>query len=144
MAIEENKIVFYRWFEETWNNGNLAVVEELTANNFVLHAPGPGVPPGVDGFKQIVSVWRTAFPSGTMTVDDLIAGEDKVVVRWTASGTQTGQYFGISPTGKQVTWTGITIYRIADGKLQEGWGELDMLGMMQQLDVIPQPSQGEE
>jgi predicted ester cyclase len=137
MSTNDNKIVFHRWFEETWNKGNLAVADELTAANFVLHAPGPGMPPGVDGFKQVITVWRTAFPDGTMTLDELLSERDKVVARWTASGTQNGQYFVIPPTGKQVTWTGITIYRLAGGKIQEGWGELDMLGLYQQLGIPP-------
>lgn len=138
MSIEENKAIFRHWFEETWNKGNLEVADELTAPDFVLHAAGP-MAPGLEGFKQTVTQWLTGFPGGRMTIDDLFAEDDRVIARWTASGTHNGELFGISPTGKKVSWMGITIYRLAGGKIAEAWGEVDTLGMMQQLGVIPTP-----
>jgi len=74
-----------------------------------------------------------------MTVEDVIAEEDRVVVRWTAQGTQQGELLGVPPTGKQVTVTGIDVYRIENGRTAEHWGNFDQLGMLQQLGVIPVP-----
>ena len=140
MSIEENKATFRRWFEETWNKGNMDVTDELTSPDFTLHAAGP-MAPGFEGFKQSVDQWLTGFPGGRMTIDDLFAEEDRVIARWTASGTHSGELFGIPPTGKQVSFMGITIYRLADDKIAEAWGEVDTFSMMQQLGVIPTPGQ---
>ena len=80
---------------------------------------------------------RTSFPDFHVTSEDIIAEGDKVVSRWTASGTHKGELFGIPPTGKKATWKGISIYRFADGKIVEAWGDADFLGLLQQLGVMP-------
>jgi len=141
MSTEDNKARSRRFFEEVWGRGNLAVIDELTASNFIDHNATPGLPPGLEGFKQFVVMYRDAFPDMEISVDDVIAEGDKVVIRWTARGTNTGPLFGMPTTGKAATITGITIERKVDGKTVEGWNNFDQLGMLQQLGVIPVPGQ---
>ena len=140
MSIEENKAIIRRWLEEGWTNGNLSVADELIDPSFIAHvAGGQAVPSGPDGVRQIVATWRTGFPDGRMTVDDLLGEEDKVVIRMTWRGTHQGDFYGIAPTHRQVSVTSIGIDRVVNGKIVEGWGEVDMLGMYQQLGVIAAP-----
>lgn len=138
MSTEENKAIIRRWLDEGWTKRNLAVADELIDSNFTVHgAGGQAVPSGPEGVKQLVIEWRTGFPDGQMIIDDLFAEEDKVVIRMTWRGTHKGEFYGIAPTGKQVNVTSIGIDRVANGKIVEGWGEVDMLGMYQQLGAIP-------
>lgn len=139
MSTEQNKALAFRFIEEIWNQKNLAVAKELMAATYVFHTPGspPGLPPGPEGFQQFASVFFAAFPDVHTSIEDQLAEGDKVVTRWTSRGTNTGSLFGVSATGKSATITGITIDRIADGKIVESWDELDQLGMLQQLGVIP-------
>ncbi|HRF62642.1 MAG TPA: ester cyclase [Candidatus Competibacter sp.] len=140
MSIEENKAIIRRWLEEGWTNGNLSVADELIDPDFIAHvAGGQAVPSGPDGVRQIVTAWRTGFPDGRMVIDDLIGVADKVVIRMTWRGTHQGDFYGIAPTNRQVSVTSIGIDRVVNGKIVEGWGEVDMLGMYQQLGVIAAP-----
>ena len=139
-SIEENKAMTRRIFE-VFNTGNLALADELIATNVVDHQAPPGIEPGLAGFKQIVTMFRTAFPDIQMTIEDIIAEGDKVVTRSTMRGTHQGEFMGIPPTGKQFTATAIDIVRFAGGKGVEHWGNSDDLGMLQQLGVIPTPGQ---
>lgn len=136
---EENKAVSRRVIEESFNQGNLAVIDELVAADYVDHNLPPGFPEGREGFKQLVAMYRAAFPDVQMTVEDVFAEGDKVAFRWTAIGTHQGELMGIPATNKQVTVTGIEIDRLVDGKIVEHWAEFDQMGMMQQLGVIPSP-----
>ena len=139
MSTEQNKTLARRFIEEIWNQKNLAVAKELMAATYVFHTPGspPGLSPGQEGFQQFASAFFTAFPDVHTSIEDQIAEGDKVVTRWTSRGTNTGSLFGMPATGKSATITGITIDRIAEGKIVESWDELDQLGMLQQLGVIP-------
>lgn len=140
MSIEENKAIIRRWLEEGWTNGNLSVADELIDPDFIAHvAGGQAIPSGPDGVRQIVTAWRTGFPDGRMVIDDLIGVADKVVIRMTWHGTHQGDFYGIAPTNRQVSVTSIGIDRVVNGKIVEGWGEVDMLGMYQQLGVIAAP-----
>jgi steroid delta-isomerase-like uncharacterized protein len=138
---EQNKAIARRIFEEVWNESNLDVIDELYTKDVVNHALPPGLPPGIDGFKAFAGMYLSAFPDTKMTVDDQITDGDKVVTRWTGTGTQTGELMGIPPTGKRVTVTGIDFQRIAGGKIVESWGQFDQMGMMQQLGVVPSPGE---
>ncbi len=143
MSIEENKAIIRRWLEEGWSKGNLAVADELIGTNFVVHgAGGQAISSGPEGVKQLVATWRTGFPDGQMSIDDLLAEGDKVVIRMTWRGTHKGHFYGIAPTGKRVEVTSLGIDRLANGKIVEGWGEVDMLGMYQQLGAITLPTVG--
>jgi steroid delta-isomerase-like uncharacterized protein len=141
---EVNKAIVHRSFEEVWNQGKLVVADEIYDASFVAHGLGVELPPGPEGFKQFVSVYRSAFPDLHFTIEDQFAEGDRVVARWTARGTHKGELMGIPATGKPVVVTGIDIYHIRSGKAVESWINWDALGMMQQLGVIPPMGQGGE
>ncbi len=141
---EKNKAIARRVIEEVWNQGKLDVMDEIYATDFILNDPAVGEVRGTEGLKQYVSMYRTAFPDVQLTIEDMIAEGDKVVTRFTFTGTHKGELMGIPPTGVQVTMTGIAISRIAGGKVVEDWVNGDDLGMLQQLGVIPPIGQGEE
>jgi steroid delta-isomerase-like uncharacterized protein len=100
---------------------------------------------GPEDVKRFMGEFREAFPDFHSTIEDQIAEGDKVVTRWTMSGIHQGEFRGIAPTGKQITVTGIGIFRFSDeGKVIESWDNFDQLGMMRQLGVVPSPEQSEE
>jgi steroid delta-isomerase-like uncharacterized protein len=134
---EQNKAISRRLFEQVWNKGDLAVLDELYAPDLVNHDAQPGLLPGIEGAKQFIGMYLAAFPDTHMVVEDQVAEEDKVVTRWTATGTHKGELMGIPPTGKQVKVSGITIDRLEGGKIVEEWASFDQLGMLQQIGVIP-------
>jgi steroid delta-isomerase-like uncharacterized protein len=136
---EQNKALARRAFEEVWNQGKLTVIDELTAASATYSDPNvPGGKfTGPEGVKQFVQIYRGAFPDVRITINDQIAEGDKVVTRWTATGTHKGQLMGIAPTNKHATVTGVNIDRYQDGKVVEAWASYDMLGMLQQLGVVP-------
>ena len=139
MSTEENKAMLRHLFEEVWNQGNLAAVDELFAADYVLHDPTHLVR-GPEGFKAYVSAFRAAFPDLHATVEDQIAEGNRAAMRFTARGTHKGEFQGIPPTGKQIALSGISIQRFVDGKIVENWVSLDALGalgMLQQLGVLP-------
>jgi predicted ester cyclase len=144
VSAEENKALARRWFEDLFNAGNLEVADEIIAPEHVNHDPTiPGIPSGPEGQKQIVNVYRGAFTNAHITVEEQLAEGDRVVTRWSGSGTHQGELMGVAPTGNQVTITGLTINRISDGKIVESWSNYDALGMMRQIGAIPEPGQGE-
>lgn len=136
---EQNKKLVRQTFEEVWNRGNYAVIDERFAGDYVGHSVSEIE--GPEGAKGFAAAMRGAFPDFQYTVEDEIAEGDRVGHRWTARGTHEGEFQGIPPTGEQVTITGISIYRVANGKLVEGWTNADMLGLMQQLGAVPAPGQ---
>lgn len=134
---EENKALSKRFLDEIWNKGNMGVIGELMDENYINHSAPPGFSQDREGFRQFATMYRAAFPDFSMTVDDQVAEGDKVVTRFTATGTHTGELMGIAPTGKKVRVTGIAIGRYADGKNVEAWSEFDQAGMLQQIGVLP-------
>jgi steroid delta-isomerase-like uncharacterized protein len=144
MSAEQNAELFRRFIEEGFNRGDMSVVDEALAPDFVEHEElPPGIAPGREGVKQFVGMLRSAFPDFKFTIDDVVAQGDKVVIRSTWTGTQQGEFLGIPPTGRGVSFGVIDIVRIAGGKAVEHWGQMDSLRMMQQLGVIPAPGAGE-
>src|SRR4051812_11078744 len=144
MSTEENKVLSRRVIEELFNAGNLDVANELIAQDHVHHDPAMREEGhGIEDFKQFAAMYRSAFPDVHIEIEDQIAEGDKVVSRWVAQGTHEGELIGIAPTGNRVTVAGMTIDRIADGKVAETWDNYDALGMMQQLGVIPSPEQAQ-
>jgi steroid delta-isomerase-like uncharacterized protein len=136
---EQNKTISRRSVEEAFNKGNLDVLDELVSPSFVNHDPAsPEDIRGVEGFKEFVNTYRSAFPDVRVTIEDQIAEGDKVVSRWSARGTQKGELQGIPASNKQVTVTGISIDKIEGGKIVESWNNWDTLGMLQQLGAIPE------
>ena len=139
MSTDENKALVRRWFAET-DRGNDAIIDELCAPEYVDHSPPlPGMGDGSAAVRQANAVLRAAFPDTVHTVDDQIAEGDKVVTRLRGRATFTGECLGIQPNGKVVEITGISIHRIANGKLVEHWANFDSLSFMQQLGVVPMP-----
>ena len=138
MSVEENKAIARRHFEELWNKGDLAVADEIYAATAIGRDPtGPEHGGYPDYEKQVVLRDRAGFPDEQVTIEEQIAEGDLVVTRWTSRGTHTGDFMGLTPTGKQVTATGVHIHRIVDGKIIEIWAMADYLGFLQQLGVIP-------
>lgn len=136
----QNRMQVRRAIEEIWNRGNYAVLDEFVARDLVVHASTPGAEiHGAEGAMQFYVALRAAFPDLHFTIEDQIAEGDRVVTRWSATGTHDGEFQGIPPTGKQVTLTGIDIDRLANGKVVECWPQVDELGLLQQLGVIPAP-----
>jgi len=136
---DQNKVAARRMIEEVWNQANLGLIDELVSPNATFHdanVPG-GTFSGPEGMKQFVQIYRGAFPDVRMTINDQIAEGDQVVTRWTATGTHKGALMGIAPTGKFATVTGVDIDRYQDGKVVEAWASYDMLGLLQQLGVVP-------
>ena len=138
MSAEENKAVSRRVAEEVFNGGNMDLVDELYAPDYVLHDPSlPEDLHGPEGIKRYASMTLGAFPDIRVAVEDQVAEGDKVVSRWTATGTHTGDLIGLPPTGRRVEISGVTINHFSGGKIAAGWYQSDDLGMMQQLGVVP-------
>jgi predicted ester cyclase len=144
MSTEENKAIVRRLYEEAITQKKPEVLDEIMAPDIVDHASFPDLGPGLEGFKGVFALVLSAFPDYQSTVEEQIAEGDKVVTRYTFSGTHQGEFMGIAPTGNRVRVTGIDIDRVVEGKIVEHWSEADLLGMMQQLGVIPPPGQSEE
>jgi steroid delta-isomerase-like uncharacterized protein len=140
MSVEQDKAVVYRYFEEIWNKGNLGVIEEVVAPAVMGHVAGKLVQ-GRDMLKQRVALGRSVYQDLSFTIEDEIAEGDKVVVRWTHQGRHSGEFMGAAPTGKMVTVTGINIFRLAGGKIEEVWVNSDDLGELQQLGLVPMPQE---
>ena len=141
MSAENNKAVVRR-FNESFNAGDLDGAVAVFAPNALIHNSGAPDPLNVEGFKQFGGIFRTAFPDGKLTIEDLIVEGEKVVSRVTYRGTHTGDMLGIPPTRKPVMVSAILIDQFADGKIVESWRLFDQMGMMQQLGLVPAPGQG--
>lgn len=130
-----------RLLEETFNDGNVALVDQLVAPDAVNHDPAESadmrVLRGPETFKRTVQMYRAAFPDVRITVDDVIAAGDKVAVRWHSEGTHRGELEGLAPTGARGSVTGISIDQWKDGKVVESWTEWDNLGLARQLGAAP-------
>jgi steroid delta-isomerase-like uncharacterized protein len=143
MSTEQNKALVRQMVEEIFNRGNISRADEFLSPDFVEHEElPPGIPQGREGVKQLAAMMRNAFPDFKATIQDIIAEGDKVVIRMTWSGTQKGEFMGVPPTGKSVSFGVLDIIRVAGGKFVEHWGQMDSMGMMQQLGAIPAPGQG--
>lgn len=140
MSAEQNKTIARRFFLDAFSKGRLELLDDLLASDYVDHDAPPGTPPGQEGIRYLMSAFRNAFPDVQFTVEDQVAEGDKVVTRYTFRGTHQGDLFGIPPTGRRVAFPGISIYRIENGKMREAWVNYDMMGMMQQLGVVPIPA----
>lgn len=124
--------------EEELNQGDLSVVDEIFAPNYVRHVTGMPDIVGREAEKQFVSALQAAFPDIHFTIEDCAVDGNKLFVRWKAEGTHQGEYMGISATGKPVTVAGMAIHRIENGQFQESWDIVDNLGTLQQLGVVPE------
>ncbi len=136
MSAESNKTIVGRLYEKVANNGKLDLLDELAVPDFEEHSPLPGQPGGIEGLKfRIASILTGFHPK--YTLHRVIAEDDMVAVYWTMTGTHQGDVMGIPPTGRTVTFSGIDIHRLQDGRLAEHWHVIEALPMMQQLGVLP-------
>lgn len=135
MSTEIHKATLRRLDDEVFNKGNLSIIDEVVAEDFVNHDPFPGEPPGREGFKQVATMLRAAFSDLHLTHEEMIAEGDIVAERFTMRGTHTGPFLGLPPTGRQVTMRGIDMLRFVDGKVVARWARTDDLGLMHQLNV---------
>ncbi|MGH2521922.1 MAG: ester cyclase [Anaerolineales bacterium] len=136
MSTEENKALVRR-YQEAHNTNNLAALDEIVSADLIPHNQLPGLPSGLEGGKLVHQGLLAAFPDLHTETEDLIAEGDKVVQRFTVSGTDKGGFMGAPPTDKHYKVSGISIFRIANGKIVEHWGQFDQLGVLQQLGVMP-------
>jgi steroid delta-isomerase-like uncharacterized protein len=145
MSTTENRAIARRADEELFNQGNLAIADELFAPDFVYHDPVSHQDwRGRESVKGYAAALRAAFPDLHQTIEDQVADGDRVAYRWTARGTHRGELLGIAPTGRLVEFAGIAITRIVDGMIVELWEQYDALGLQQQLGVIPSPEPAAE
>ena len=141
MSAQENGALVRRFIDEIFNQGRLEVADEILAPDYVHHDPTTSkFGSGIEGFKQMVSLYRQAFDLQIVLEDQIVSG-DKVVDRWTGHGTHQGAFMGMAPTGKRISSTGISIHRIASGKVAETWNNYDALGIFQQLGIVTLPKQ---
>jgi len=135
MSTETNKAIVRRYFDQVLNEQQHDLAEEFLAENIELH--GSGLAPGLEVVKQWLTMFAAAFPDGQYTIEDVVAEENRVVARTSFNGTNRAEMQGIPATGKAVSVPSITIFRLDNGKIAEGWLINDNLGMMQQLGVMP-------
>jgi steroid delta-isomerase-like uncharacterized protein len=139
MSSEDNRALVRRFFDEVVNGGNIDLIDELLTDDFVEHEELPGVEPNRDGVKQFFRMFRSAFPDGSFTPEEMIAEGDTVAVRVTIRGTHQGEFVGVPATGKPVEVAAIDFIHCKDGKMTEHWGVGDMLSLLQQLGAVPAP-----
>lgn len=136
---DENEALVLRWHQEAINGHDPSVIDEIVAPDIVHHAGTLPDGVGPDSVRKVLDTLLTGFPDVRHTIDDTVTEDDIVVVRWTAEGTQTGEFQGYAPTGNPATWTGVNVYRIACGRIAEEWSEVDGIGRLQQLGVMATP-----
>jgi predicted ester cyclase len=136
MSIEENKNIVRR-YQEIYNSNTLDALREVVAENLLTPKIMPGMGDGLEGARQVHARTLIGMPDWHTSIEDLIAEGDQVVARIRMTGTHTGDFFGIPPTGRRVEFTGIYIVRIENGKIVEHWGEEDSVSLLTQLGVMP-------
>jgi len=127
------KQIVRRFSDELWGQGDLAAADDVLAVDLIEHNPLPGQGAGREGHKQVVALFRSAFPDLQVTTEDLLEDGDRVALRWKAEGTHRGDLLGLAPTGKRVTLTGIEILRIANGRIVERWADDNGHAVLAQL-----------
>jgi len=140
MSTKQNKEIERRYIEEVYNKGNVALVDEFITRNYVYHGTGGVEIKGIEGIKQFATGLRTAFPDNVFTVEGMVAEGNIVMYRYTGRGTFTGEFMGIAPTGKKVTWAGFAHDCFEGSKIAESWEIIDMLDFFNQLGVEPPKS----
>ena len=140
MSTENHKSLVQRIAGEIWNEGNLHVADEVMSAD--AHYHGPHMPNGIGGredWKNAIKMYRGAFPDSHVVYEEMLVAGDRIVGRWSATGTHTGDLSGLSPTNQRIQISGITIYKISGGLIIEAWEQLDLLGMWEQIDVFQRP-----
>lgn len=135
MSLEKNKSISKKSCE-IWSTGNVKTLDQVFAPNCINHQPNKQNLKGIESWKKMIQEFHTSFPDYHDTIEDQIAEGDKVVTRFTSQGTHKGTFMGIAPTNKKVSWTGIGIDRIENGKIVETWVNWDLLGLLEQLGAV--------
>lgn len=136
MAREQNIEIQERWGKEVASGGDVDVLDELLAPDFVDHDPAPDQGPGIEGLKDFFRTFRTAFPDLEASVDEMTATDDHVAIRYTIRGTHEGDFMGIAPTGRRIEAAAMQLARFEGGKVKERWGLTDQLGILRQLGAV--------
>jgi len=137
---EEYKAIV-RGLYDGFNEGNLDAVVEASAPDFVNYSAPHGVPRTREGWKELLQMFRVAFPDLHFHLEHEVAEGDLVVTRFTGHGTHEGELMGVPPTGREASMSGTVILRFADGKIVERWENFDLFGLMTQLGAIPTPAE---
>ncbi|MCO8244544.1 MULTISPECIES: ester cyclase [unclassified Haladaptatus] len=133
-----NTEIVREFVEQAFNNGNLEVADEYLAEDFVRHDPDMGEVRGREKYKEFIEMNRTAFPDYHETIENIITQGDTVMYRWTLRGTQEGEFMGVAPTGNEIEVTGMIDMRLENGRITELWGNFDALGLLKELDAVPE------
>jgi steroid delta-isomerase-like uncharacterized protein len=137
MAVDRADSLLRRFIEGAFNQGAFAAVDELLASGGITHTPTWGVPQSREGLKQLIALFRSAFPDLHCTVEDEISAGDKVAAHWTMRGTHTGSFLGNPPTRRPIAVQGMIFARTENGQIAEGWALLDQMSILQQLGIVP-------
>ena len=142
MPEEESNKAIMRRFWDLWEQGNIELLDELLAPEYINHTlAAPDLPPGPEGVKEVVSMFRSAMPDLEVVIEDMIAEGDKVATRYALEGTHRGELFGVAPTGRHLSIKSMTVERLSEGKIVEHWRVTDELDMMRQLGVSEAPGE---
>ena len=136
MGEAENKALVRRIFEQGMNGGDDRVLDECMTADFVNHDM-PAPVPGPEGFRQVLGMFRSAFPDMNVNLEEVLAADDKVVTRGVFTGTHKGEFMGVPASGAPIEVKFIDVWRVRDGRVAENWVRLDQLGLMQQIGAIP-------
>ena len=140
MSAEESNKAIMRRFWGVWDKGDIDLLDELLAPNYINHTLAtPDLPPGPEGVKEVVSMFHSGMPDLRVVIEDMIAEGDKVATRYALEGSHKGELFGATPTGRQLSIKSMTVERVSEGKIIEHWRVTDELDMMRQLGAIGTP-----
>ncbi len=138
MPPSKSETLVRRYIQQVWNRANMQVLDELATEAYTYHLGGQP-PRDTTAMQQFVEAVHVAFPDWRVEIEDIIADEDSVAVRWTGEVTHQGVFHGIPATGKRLSVCGINVYRIEEGKISAEWEQMDSVSMLQQLGVLPPP-----
>jgi len=141
MSLEHNKTAVRRYYDEVLNGGDLTVLDELAVVDYVENDPFPGQGDGRQYLRARAATLLAAFSPCVFTVEDVVAEQDRVVVRWRCTGTHSGEFLDIPATHREFDIAGIDIHRLASGRMAEHWHVVDQLAQLQQLGVLPAPAE---
>ena len=139
MSIARTDSLIRRMLDNAFNLGTFAVVDDVVASNGITHTPMWGMPQNREGLKQLIAMFRSAFPDLHCTLEDEINAGDKVAAHWTMRGTHRGLFLGAPPTNRSIEVEGMMFARTENGQIAEGWTMIDQMGMLQQLGLVPPP-----
>ena len=138
MSVADLRNLVRQYIQEVWNRAHTDVIDEVVAEGYEYHLGGQP-PRDKEAMKQFVTAVHAAFPDWCVEIEDIVADEQLVAVRWQGEATHNGTFHGIPPTGKQLSVCGINLYRVADGVIIQEWEQMDSLWMLQQMGVLPPP-----